>query len=115
VKALATQYLQYGRWRREIMRQHPQTVSVRYLAPPAAVVGLAGSALFAAVGALAGWKHAWLGIVPSAAYAGAVTAGGWVISRGEPASVRVRVPVALATMHMSWGVGFLTSPRDLRP
>jgi hypothetical protein len=25
------------------------------------------------------------------------------------------VPVALATMHMSWGAGFLTSPRDLRP
>ena len=26
----------------------------------------------------------------------------------------VRVPLALATMHLSWGWGFLTSPRDLR-
>lgn len=31
----------------------------------------------------------------------------------EPAA-RVRVPVVLATMHMSWGTGFLTSPGDLR-
>ncbi len=115
VKALATQYLQYGRWRREIMRQHPQTVSLRYLAPPMAVMGLAAGAVFGAIGAMSGWKHAWLGAVPAAGYASAVTAGGWLIGRGEPATVRARVPVALATMHMSWGVGFLTSPRDLRP
>jgi len=25
----------------------------------------------------------------------------------------VRIPLALATMHMSWGWGFLTSPRKL--
>jgi cellulose synthase/poly-beta-1,6-N-acetylglucosamine synthase-like glycosyltransferase len=115
VKALATQYLHYGRWRREIMRQHPQTVSLRYLAPPAAVAGLAGGVAYAAVGALAGWKHAWLGLVPVGAYAGAIAAGGWAIGRGEPRAIRARVPVALATMHMSWGAGFLTSPRDLRP
>jgi succinoglycan biosynthesis protein ExoA len=66
VKALATQYLQYGRWRREIMRQHPQTVSLRYLAPPVAVMGLAAGAVLGAVGAIAGWKHAWLGAVPAA-------------------------------------------------
>ncbi|MEW2166392.1 hypothetical protein AB0912_25850 [Streptomyces sp. NPDC007084] len=26
---------------------------------------------------------------------------------------RLRIPVALATMHLSWGWGFLTSPRSL--
>jgi len=26
----------------------------------------------------------------------------------------VRVPVALAAMHLSWGTGFLLSPEDLR-
>lgn len=26
---------------------------------------------------------------------------------------RLLIPVALATMHMSWGWGFLTSPRSL--
>ncbi len=115
VKALAKQYLHYGRWRREIMRQHPQTVSLRYLAPPAAVTVLVAGAAAAAVGSLAGWRHAWLGLVPALGYAGAITLGGWAIGAGEPAGVRARVPVTLATMHLSWGVGFLTSPGDLRP
>ena len=30
-----------------------------------------------------------------------------------PAGVRVRVPLVLGVMHMSWGGGFLTSPRGL--
>jgi hypothetical protein len=28
--------------------------------------------------------------------------------------VLLRVPLVLATMHLSWGWGFLTSPDDLR-
>jgi len=114
VRALARQYLHYGRWRREIMRQHPSTVSARYLAPPVAVTGLAVTTTVAVVAGLAGWRRAWLGLLPLAGYGAAVAAGGWLISRDEPAAVRVRVPVALATMHMSWGVGFLASPADLR-
>jgi hypothetical protein len=27
----------------------------------------------------------------------------------------LRLPVALVTMHMAWGLGFLTSPRSLVP
>lgn len=114
VRALAKQYLHYGRWRREIMRQHPSTVSARYLAPPAAVTGLAVSTAAAVAGGLAGRRRAWWGLLPVVGYGAAVAAGGWLISRGEPTAVRMRVPVALATMHMSWGVGFLSSPADLR-
>jgi succinoglycan biosynthesis protein ExoA len=114
VRALARQYLQYGRWRREIMRQHPSTVSARYLAPPATVTGLAITTAAAAIGGLAGWRRAWVGLLPLAGYGAAVAAGGLLISRDETTAVRVRVPVALATMHMSWGVGFLSSPADLR-
>lgn len=114
VKALAKQYLQYGRWRREIMRQHPQTVSARYLAPPVAVSVIAAGTVLAGIGALAGRRHWWLGLVPAAGYLAAVAAGGALISRGQPAPVRARVPLVLATMHLSWGTGFLSSPRDLR-
>lgn len=115
VRALAKQYLHYGRWRREIMRQHPETVSVRYLAAPMAVVSIGVGACLAGVATLAGKRHAWLGVAPAVGYAGAVVLGGLAISTQESARVRVRVPIALATMHMSWGVGFLSSPRDLRP
>lgn len=114
VRALAKQYLHYGRWRREIMRQHPETVSLRYLAPPMAVTGLVASVSAAVIGGLSGRRKAWVAWLPSAVYTGAVVVGGLLISPDEPARVRMRVPVALATMHMSWGVGFLTSPANLR-
>ena len=58
VRALVAQYFHYGRWRRVIVREHPETASFRYLAPPAAaalvtiglVTGLAGLAAMAAGG-----------------------------------------------------------------
>ncbi len=107
VKALAKQYFQYGTWRREIVRQHA-TVNFRYLAPPAAVVTIGGGL---AVAVLTGRRQ---GLVPAAVYLAGVTVGGLAISRGEQPRVRMRVPLALATMHMSWGTGFLLSPKNLR-
>lgn len=115
VRALAKQYFNYGRWRREITRQHPETVSVRYVAAPAVVSVIAVGACLAALGRLAGVRYAWLGLVPTTGYLAGVTFGGLAISAEEPPTVRTRVPIALATMHMSWGVGFLTSPQGLRP
>src|SRR5690606_1749586 len=44
--ALARQFYLTGKWRREVVRRHPDTASLRYLAPPTAVLGLtAGSAV----------------------------------------------------------------------
>ena len=46
VRALARQYRDYGRWRRVVMRRHPDSVRVTYLVPPAATAAvLAGGAL----------------------------------------------------------------------
>lgn len=48
VRALAKQYFEYGRWRREVMRTHPGTINLRYLAPPVTLaistVGFCGHA-----------------------------------------------------------------------
>jgi glycosyltransferase involved in cell wall biosynthesis len=44
VRALARQYRDYGRWRREVSRTHPGTLTARYLAPPAALIGVVGGA-----------------------------------------------------------------------
>lgn len=105
VGRLADQYRNYGRWRRVVAREHPGTANARYLAPPAMVLGTLAATVLGAV-----WRPAWL--VP-AGYAAAVGVGGWLISKGEPTPVRARVPLAVATMHWAWGVGFLTSPKDL--
>lgn len=51
-----------------------------------------------------------LGLLPLG-YAVAVAVGGVVISRGHPLTVRVKVPAVLATMHLSWGAGFIVGLR----
>lgn len=101
-RELARQFYRTGRWRRQVMRQHPETVSARYLAPPVAVAALAVST----VGGLA-WRPLWL--LPLG-YAAAVTGGGAWIAREEPAGVLARMPAVLATMHLTWGAGFLRGP-----
>jgi succinoglycan biosynthesis protein ExoA len=120
IHALGSQYFHYGRWRRVIVREHAETASFRYLAPPAAaglvalglVAGLAGLAGTAA-GAPAGLRWLAVGFVIPVTYLVGVTAVGAVLSRGVPASVRIRVPLVLGVMHMCWGTGFLVSPRKL--
>ncbi|HEY6312481.1 MAG TPA: glycosyltransferase family 2 protein [Streptosporangiaceae bacterium] len=120
VRALGSQYFHYGRWRRVVMREHAETASLRYLAPPAAaaLVGLgllAGLAGLAGIAAGAPAAVAWLttGLVIPLTYLAGITAVGAALSRGVPAGVRARLPLVLSVMHMCWGTGFLTSPRTL--
>ena len=105
LRALSRQYFHYGRWRRVITRKHPDTVSVRYLAPPVALLGFAAGAVVAPF-----W---WPAAVLPAGYLAALGIGAAVEGRGLPAGARLRLPAVLATMHFSWGLGFLTSPRRL--
>ena len=119
-RALGAQYFHYGRWRRVVARQHTGTINLRYLAPPAAVsviaagtaagvTGLAG--LAAGAPAAVGWLA--LGLMIPATYLAGITAVAAAFGRGLALSVRTRVPLALATMHLCWGAGFLTSRRTL--
>jgi glycosyltransferase involved in cell wall biosynthesis len=106
VRALAKQYRNYGRWRHVVARYHPGSINLRYLAPPAAVCAiLLGTGL-----GLAGFP---LGFVVPGGYLAAVLLGSLPAGKGLPVKSRAWIPVALATMHMSWGWGFLTSPRKL--
>ncbi|MFJ1758461.1 glycosyltransferase [Kitasatospora sp. NPDC088134] len=106
VRALAKQYKDYGRWRRVVTRYHRGSVNLRYLAPPAALLGVvAGAVLGAAV-------HPAFLVLPGG-YAAAIVGGGLWEGRGLSGKARAQLPLALATMHLSWGFGFLTSPRKL--
>lgn len=106
VKALARQYYNYGRWRRVVAARHEGTINARYLAPPVMVC-----ASVAALLAGLRWRRALL--VPFG-YAGGVLVGGWVVGRDEAPRARALLPLVIATMHWSWGVGFLSSPKRLR-
>ncbi|MCF3144190.1 glycosyltransferase family 2 protein [Streptomyces platensis] len=106
VKALAKQYKDYGKWRHVVARYHAGSINLRYLAPPTAVCAIAAGLVVGA--AVTPW-----GLVVPAGYLAAITAGSVPAGKGLSLKARVQIPVALATMHMAWGAGFLTSPRSL--
>ncbi len=106
LRALAKQFHLTGRWRREVIRRHPDTANLRYLAPPAVVLGTS-------IGLGAGMTGVWLRRPWLAAmllfpmlYLGFLVFA-TLTMRGVPAAARLRLPVVLATMHMAWGTGFL--------
>lgn len=110
-KALARQYHDYGRWRREVSRRHPDTLSVRYLAAPVAVSGVAVGLVVAAAGAVT--RQPWLaalGLSAPVGYAVITLAASAQSALTEPhlsAREAARLPLVYATMHGSWGLGFL--------
>jgi glycosyltransferase involved in cell wall biosynthesis len=117
---LAHQHFRYGRWRRVVARRYPETVNKRYLAPPlATAANITGVAL--GVAGVAGWaagapdyvKYLTFGLAVPVAYLACLSGAAVVLARGLPPTVRARVPLVLATMHTSWGLGFLTSPKRL--
>ena len=106
VKALAKQYFEYGRWRRVVSRRHQGTINYRYLAPPFTVAATTLSLLL-------GWLVSPALLLPALVYAVFILIASAVI--GKSAGEILCLPTILLTMHISWGLGFLTSPKSLAP
>jgi len=101
LRGLARQYYDYGWWRRRMIAKH-RSWQLRQLAAPVIVLGLLAS------GALAVVLTRWFLVVP-AAYVILLAAVGAALGERPTIGDRFRVPLALATMHCSWGTGFLVS------
>jgi hypothetical protein len=106
LRALATQYFQYGQWRRVVARRHPGSLRCRQVVAPVVVTLCAGGAVIAATG------RQW-GLIPIGVYASAIAVASVVVGRRVPAGVALRLPAVFLTMHTAWALGFLTSPRWL--
>jgi succinoglycan biosynthesis protein ExoA len=106
VKALAKQYFEYGRWRRVVSRRHQGSINYRYLAPPFTV---AATSLSLIAGALFGP----LFLIPALVYSVFILGASIII--GKSMGEILCLPTILLTMHISWGLGFLTSPKSLAP
>ena len=112
LRSLASQYRQYGEWRRKVMRMHPETArrwsALRYFAPPVALIGSALGLLLGLAGLLASNALSLALLLPSG-YAVLICLAALTSLKSERLAVALRLPLVLATMHMSWGFGFLTS------
>jgi hypothetical protein len=114
VRKLAKQYFQYGQWRREVMRSHPETTkskaNLRYFAPPLAVLGsVVGKLLFAA-GLVLDNSLLKAGLILPFGYLAIVLLASLSLVSKARSGARF-LPLVLLTMQVSWGVGFLTSRR----
>lgn len=107
LRRLARQYHEYGRWRREVARRHPETVSLRYLAPPLALLAVAGGTLLGVAGLATGTRILLVGFALPAGYLAADLVASARASRGLPWRSARQLPAVFATMHGAWGAGFL--------
>jgi glycosyltransferase involved in cell wall biosynthesis len=110
--ALARQYFQYGTWRRALVRKYPETKSLRYLAAPLLVGALMFLTFCIAVGL---WFRPlmWLGLAGWGCYLIGEAVAGLYVARKQTLAIKLLTPVALMTMHLAWGLGFITSPPRL--
>jgi succinoglycan biosynthesis protein ExoA len=100
-RRLASQYYQYGAWKRHVLWRNPRSLQPRQTVAPMLVIGLLISGLELIRGRLRGW------LVPSA-YAGAAL----VVARDSRPDLprktdRYLLMAVFATMHVAWGAGFL--------
>jgi succinoglycan biosynthesis protein ExoA len=93
-RGLVKQFYSTGVWRGDLTKRDPKNASRRYFIPPLLVLSLVLGELLAALGFGLGWA-------PFIAYLAAVIGIGTFNAKLAPA------PLVLATMHLSWGVGFI--------
>ena len=111
VRKLAKQYFEYGSWRHEVMRRHPETrtrkSALRYYAPPLAVVLIVLGKILGTIGLVMGNALIWGYVLPLGYLALTLLSSITLINRAR--SCALWLPIVLTTMQLSWGVGFLTS------
>ena len=108
---LAKQYFEYGSWRHEVMRRHPDTrhtkSALRYFAPPLAVALIVIGKILGSIGLVMGNTLVWGYIFPLGYLALTLVSSVTLANRARAGALWL--PIVLMTMHMSWGIGFLTS------
>jgi len=108
---LAKQYFEYGSWRHEVMRRHPDTrrtkSALRYFAPPLTVALIVIGKVLGTVGFVMSNSLIWAYAFPFGYVALTLLSSLTLIKRARGGALWV--PIVLMTMQMSWGIGFLTS------
>ncbi|WP_336659718.1 glycosyltransferase family 2 protein [Leucobacter sp. USHLN153] len=107
---LARQFFATGNWRAVLVRRYGRANPWRFFMPGALVLGLALScvALILLVLRILPWASLWsLLLVPAAAYLLGIALATLQIRDQRGRRDRLLTAVALVTMHVTWGTGFL--------
>ncbi len=107
LRALLRQMYETGTWRREVVRRHPETATVRYLAPPLTLIGVLVGSMAGLLGVVVDSRLLRLGFLAPAGYLALIIGGSLITARPISAAARLRLPLVLAATHLAWGAGFL--------
>jgi len=110
---LAKQYFQYGQWRKQVTKTYPETVSLRYLAPPITVSGLIIGLAMILLSNILDTSWLQIGWIAPALYFSVILLALFSIGSKISLLSRLLLLVVLPTMHLSWGVGFLKGSKRL--
>ena len=111
LKKLAKQYFQYGSWRSEVMRQHPETKKLksafRYFTPPITLIGILFGLLIGSIGFITNSRLALFSAIPLT-YVLFTLVSSFALAKKAKSGTKY-LPLVLPTMQLSWGAGFLLS------
>ncbi len=99
LRGLAWQYFDYGRWKRVVALRHRLSLLPRHLGSPLLLLGLAASSVLAVAGA------SWAAAAVPLAYVLTLALGSLAVGIRRRSYAALLLPLALATMHLSWGIG----------
>jgi succinoglycan biosynthesis protein ExoA len=104
LKELARQYWRYGYWKAQMLRKHPKTLRWRQILPPVFVAALISLGILSLAWYLARWLLAFIVLL----YTIVILSIGIRMSfKYTSPSLIIGVPLAMATLHFSWGTAFL--------
>jgi len=103
---LSRQYARYGFWKARMLRVHPGTIRWRQFLPPVFIISL----LFFIIGGLF-WPILWsfLVIELNAYLLILILTGVFLAVKKKDLILILGIPIAIATMHLSWGSAFIWS------
>ena len=105
LRALSVQYWRYGYWKARMLLRYPETIRWRQLAGFFVLswIGLGFLAIWLPIAR-------WMLIAEAVIYGSALFVSGFgVVINTRSFMLGIGVPLAIATMHFSWGSGFLVS------
>jgi len=102
--ALSRQYFGYGFWKIQMLKRYPETLRWRQALPPAFILGLLLTLL---VGIF--WKPslALFAIALGLYLLTLLGVGSHMASKKSDILMMIGIPLAIITMHFSWGAGFI--------
>jgi glycosyltransferase involved in cell wall biosynthesis len=106
LKELARQYARYGYWKWQMLRNHPGTMRLRQAIPPVFVASL----ILLGLSSIATLWARWLLIIEVVSYVFLLfsVALKKALAKKNPMFM-IGIPLAIGTMHVAWGLGFLRS------